>query len=140
MEITVFPPPCGSATKGGVLGYTKNMSRTKTVPTTKDKVIHTTDEVLEENIQKKDRDTKQNHVLGDELMYGKQAYKRTVRDTVQERDMRYARLHSFGGKTSVEMFWDLGPEAIQHQVFKIKVGTQEAIISAVEMQKYIRWV
>lgn len=98
------------------------------------------DAVEEENVRKKARDKKRDHKLTDDLMYGKTATKRTVKNTIEERDKKYARLHSFGGKTNVEMFWDLGPEAIRDQVFRIRVGDQAAIISAVELQKYLRWV
>lgn len=75
-----------------------------------------------------------------DLMYGNNAHKRTVTNTIQERDRKYGRLHSFGGSTLVEVFWDLSPAAIRDQVFKIKIGNQEAIISAMELAKYTRWV
>lgn len=106
----------------------------------KTKATHNTEEILDENTNKKVREAKRDDKLTEELMYGKKAYKRTVRDTAEERDKRYARLHSFGGKSNVEMFWDLGPDAIRDQVFRIRVGTQEAVISATELQKYLRWV
>lgn len=75
-----------------------------------------------------------------DLMYGDKAYKRTVRDTVAERDMGYGRLHTFGGSHKVEMFWDYNKSMADKQLFKLKVGDEEVIISAIEMQKYLRWV
>lgn len=100
----------------------------------------TTDDVVDTNAHKKQREDKRDEKLASEMMYGKQAYKRTVTDTSEERDKRYARLHSFGGSTQVEMRWDLNADSIRDQVFEIRVGDKTAIISAVELQKYIRWV
>jgi len=98
------------------------------------------DEVADSNAAKKSKEKKRNESLTSEMMYGKSAYKRTATATMQERDMGYARLHDFYNNKSVEMFWDVTPEATANQVFKLKVGKEEVFLSAVELQKYLRWV
>jgi len=98
------------------------------------------DEVADSNTVKKSKETKRNDSLSEDLMYGKNAYKRTVRDTMQERDMGYARLHDFYNHKSVEMFWDFSPEATANQVFRLKVGKETVVLGAVELQKSLRWV
>jgi hypothetical protein len=75
-----------------------------------------------------------------DMLYGNKAYKRTVRDTAAERDLRYARLHDWYHNKSVEMWWDLNQDAIERQLFRIKIGDSEVILSATELQKYLRWV
>lgn len=110
------------------------MSRKKTGDTL------TTDDVLKENIQKKERESKRDDKLTEDLMYGKDAGKRTVRDTIEERDRKGAYLHSFGGGKRVVIEWDLNADAIRDQVFRLTVGDEHVYLSAVEIQKYLRWV
>lgn len=75
-----------------------------------------------------------------ELMYGDKAYKRTMSDTIAERDLGYGRLHTFGGSSKVEMFWDYNKSMTEKQLFKLRVDGKEVILSAIEMQKLLRWV
>lgn len=103
-------------------------------------VTRTTDEVLDTNTHKKVREDKRNDKLTDDLMYGKNAGKRTVRDTMAERDRHYVQLHTFGGNSTVYMGWDLNEKSIRDQVFMLQVGDQKVYLSAVELQKYLRWV
>lgn len=98
------------------------------------------DAVVEENVAKKARESKRNDKLTEELMYGKKAHKRTIRDTTSERDRHWARLHSFGGQGDIVMAWDLNEQSIRDQIFMIKVGNQTTYLSAVEIQKYLRWI
>lgn len=117
------------------------MARKAIIPT-KDKETddRSLDDVSAHNAHKTAREDKHNDKLSSELMYGKNAAKRTVRDTVEERDRRYARLHDFYNNKSVEIIWDLNEECIRNQVFMLKVDGKEVILSAVELQKYLRWV
>lgn len=99
------------------------------------------DDVEAANANQKARESKRDDRLTKDLMYGQEAYKRSISTTQQERDTRYARLHSFGGgPSSVQMFWDFDPQAIERQLFKLRVGKEEVVLSAVELQKYLRWV
>lgn len=115
------------------------MSRKAKIPEV-ETLDHTADDVVEENANKKARESKRDTKLADELMYGKKAYKRTVRDTIQERDSKSAQLHSFGGAGKVTMAWDLNDASIRDQVFMLNVGKETTYISAVELQKYLRWI
>jgi hypothetical protein len=118
------------------------MPRKAVIPTKKTETVsRSLDDVQDNNAHISARDAKRDERLSEELMYGKTAYKRTARDTMQEKELRQARLHSFGGGPSdVQLFWDLGPEAIAKQLVKLRVGGQEVVLSAVELQKYLRWV
>lgn len=98
------------------------------------------DEIVDANAEQKRKESKRDERFQQDIMYGQKAYKRNVHDTIQERDTRYARLHTFGGATNVQMFWDFHPEAIQKQLFKLRIGDQEVVLSATELQKYLRWV
>lgn len=115
------------------------MSRTVTEDG-KTKAIRSLDDVEDVNAHKKKQESKRDEALAEDLMYGKQAYKRAVNDTMQERDLKYARLADFYHNKSVEMFWDINPETISKQLFRLKVGKEEVVISAVQLQKYLRWV
>lgn len=115
------------------------MSRQLTVPDEK-KVTRTADDVVEENVHKKQREDKRDDKFNDDMMYGKKAYKRGVRDTMIERDARGAILHNLGGGPRVMMEWDLNEKSIAHQVFKLTIGKETAYLSAVEIQKHIRWI
>lgn len=115
------------------------MSRTVTEDG-KTKAIRSLDDVEDVNAHKKKQESKRDEALAEDLMYGKQAYKRTVNNTMQERDLKYARLADFYHNKSVEMFWDINPETISKQLFRLKVGKEEVVISAVQLQKYLRWV
>lgn len=75
-----------------------------------------------------------------DMLYGYKAYKRTATDTAQERDLQYARLHDWHHNKNVQMWWDINPQTISRQLFRLKVGSEEIVLSAVELQKYIRWV
>ncbi len=52
-----------------------------------------------------------------------------------------ARIKSFSGKHDyVEVMWDLNDKAIADQMFKIKIGKEEAIINREELYHYLRAV
>lgn len=114
--------------------------RNAVIPETKEDIKPTLDEVENVNAHQKSLENKRNEKLTKDLMYGDKAYKRTVRDTITERDSKYARLHSFAGNRDVKMHWDCNSQCIKDQVFEIRVGEERAFISAVELQKYLRWV
>lgn len=68
------------------------------------------------------------------------AYKRGIRDTKEERDIAYGRVSDHLHNKSVELFWDLSPEAKQNQLFRLKVGREEVVLDAEQFMKYLRWV
>lgn len=80
-----------------------------------------------------------------EKLYDK-AWKRTERDTIDERDMGYGRLKDYGKGYDVEMFWDLSEEAKRDQMFKVRIrgrgldNTVDIIFDSEEFKKYLRWV
>jgi hypothetical protein len=115
------------------------MSRKATTADGK-KATATTDEVVDENTHKKLREDKRDDKFNDGIMYGKKAAKRTIRDTMNERDARGAILHNLGGGPRVIMEWDMNQQSIAHQVFKLQIGKEIAYLSAVEIQKFLRWV
>lgn len=98
------------------------------------------DDVEAANAHQKKLEKKRNTKLQEELMYGKTAHKRTVRDTMVERDSKGAYLHDMGHSHRIIMEWDMNEQAIRDQVFKLTIGDKTAYISAVELQKYLRWV
>ena len=65
---------------------------------------------------------------------------RTVQDVKQERDSGKARLLNFGTKHAVEMAWGMNQDTIDDQIFILKIGDNEAWLSAEEMQRFLRWV
>lgn len=115
------------------------MSRKIKAPT-KELEERTVDNAVEENGLKKTREPKRNDKLTKEMMYGQKAYKRNVRETMEERDRRFAELHSFGGQGRVVMAWDLNEQGIKDQIFMIQIDDKKAYLSAIEIQKYLRWV
>lgn len=98
------------------------------------------DEVADSNAVKKTKESKRDESFTKKMMYGDKAYQRTVRATQNERDAGRARLHPLGGEGDVEMFWDFSDDAIRQQVFRLKVGDKITYLSAVELQKSLRWV
>lgn len=98
------------------------------------------DDVEASNVLKKQREDKRNDKLTEDLMYGKKAYKRTVTDTMAERDAKGAYLSDFGHKHKIVMEWDMNTESIRDQIFRLTVGDKVVYLSAVELQKYLRWV
>lgn len=106
----------------------------------KKKVTVSLDDVEAANAHQKLHEKKRDTALTEDLMYGKRSYERTVRATMEERDQQHAILHDFGHNKRVEMVWDLNRDGIRDQVFILKVGDEEVILSAVELQKYLRWV
>lgn len=67
-------------------------------------------------------------------------WKRTVRDTAEERDLGYGRLPNFGSGKIMEMWWDFHPDATRDRVVKIRIGKEEVIVDADHLLKFIRWV
>lgn len=102
------------------------------------------DEVEAANQRQKQLESKRDTEFNSGMMYGKGAYKRSLSATMQERDMGRARLHDLYHNRDVEMFWDVSPEMTAKQLFRLdiktKQGTVQLVLSAVELQKYLRWV
>lgn len=69
-----------------------------------------------------------------------EAYKRTVKDTKEERDSGYARLYDFKDRKKVELFWDFNESVSEDGVFRIRIGDEEAYLDAEQFRKYLRWV
>lgn len=117
------------------------MARKAAVPTKeKESTGVSLDEVQASNALKKERESKRNEQLTKDMMYGTKAHKRTIHDTEAEKNQKFARLHDFGGKHEVVMVWDINEQGIRDQVFMIRIGDKTAYLSAVQLQKYIRWI
>ena len=69
-----------------------------------------------------------------------ETYRRTVNDTITERDLGYARLIDVNNHKSVEMFWDFDPKATEDGIFRLKVGKEDVFLDAEQFRKYLRWV
>lgn len=66
---------------------------------------------------------------------------KTVKDVRSERDFGSAKIKSYAGKhNTIEIKWDLNDNCKHYQMFKITIGNEEAIVSAEEFQRYLRWV
>lgn len=59
----------------------------------------------------------------------------------EDRDRGYSELKSYGGRAPrVKMIWDLNKDCKADQIFKIKVGNEEALLDKEEIMKSLRWV
>lgn len=65
---------------------------------------------------------------------------KTVRQVRNERDAGQARLINFKSAKPVEMQWGMNDSTVQDQVFILKIGKEEAWLSAEDMQRFLRWV
>lgn len=65
---------------------------------------------------------------------------RRIQDVVEERDRERAILKNYGTGPRVTMEWNLNPEAIQDQIFKLTIGDKEAYLDAEEVRRFLRWV
>lgn len=68
------------------------------------------------------------------------AYKRTIRDTAQERDCGYGRLLDLKNRNRVELRWSSNGQMAADGVFAMRIGDNEAFIDAEQMRKFLRWV
>lgn len=69
----------------------------------------------------------------------KEAWKRTPKDTREERDLGYGRLLDYKGSKKVEMFWNVNPEMAADSLFILKVDGVELILDSEEFLKFLRW-
>lgn len=80
-----------------------------------------------------------------EPLYEK-AWKRQLRDTVDERDAGYGRVLDHGKGYSVQLFWETGQKAGENQMFRIEISGRglekriELLLNAEQLMKYLRWV
>lgn len=117
------------------------MAKDVTAKPSKDKKVKVSlDDVEEINAEQKKKEDKRDTKFQEEMMYGKKAAQRTVRDTQTERDARFAHIRDMGGSHSIVMAWDFNERATRERVFMLRVGDKTAYISATEFQKYLRWV
>lgn len=65
---------------------------------------------------------------------------KTAWDVTQERDACQARLFNYANGNKVEMFWDMNEATKRDGIFLLKVGDKEAMISAEEMRRFLRWL
>ena len=64
---------------------------------------------------------------------------KTVNDVRLERNAKGAELINYGNSNRVIMEWGWSEEANHARVVRIKVGKEQAIISAEEFMRFIRW-
>jgi len=67
------------------------------------------------------------------------AYKRTVRDAREERDIRYGRLLDLKNRNRVEIRWDMNDRSRADGIFAIRIGDKEAYLDAEQFRKFLRW-
>jgi hypothetical protein len=70
---------------------------------------------------------------------------RVLRETPQftgmaKKKVAVARLKDYSLQSVVTLEWDLNPEAIRDQMFKIRINDQQAIIDLEELLHYTRLV
>lgn len=70
----------------------------------------------------------------------KDLWKRTSKDTIEERDLGYGRLLDYKGSAKVELFWDFNEAMKQDKLVLLKIDGKEVILDTEELTKYIRWV
>jgi hypothetical protein len=63
---------------------------------------------------------------------------KTVGDVKAERDAGRIELINYGGK-SLRMEWGWNEAAITDRMVKVIIGDEEAIISAEEFMRFLRW-
>lgn len=82
-----------------------------------------------------------NKLMARRPLYEKnEAYKRTVRDTISERDSGHGRLIDLANRNQVHVWWGFSDQATADGVFRIKIGDKEAVLDAEQMLKFLRWV
>jgi hypothetical protein len=70
----------------------------------------------------------------------KKKLNQSVYDVKEERDAGRARLVNLKNNNTVEVGWGFTDKMHKDRVFAVKIGGQEAYISADEMLRYLRWV
>lgn len=65
---------------------------------------------------------------------------KTAWDVTHERDSHKARLHNYSNSNKVEMFWAMNESCLKDGIFLLKIGDKQAMISAEEMRRFLRWV
>lgn len=68
------------------------------------------------------------------------AYKRTIHDTMDERDTGYARLLDLKNRNRVEMYWTSDGQMHKDGVFSLRIGDKEAFLDAEQFRKFLRWI
>lgn len=67
-------------------------------------------------------------------------YAKSIDALRDERDVAFARLLNFKNGTPVEMRWNMNQATIADQIFILKVGQEEVMLSAEDMMRFLRWV
>lgn len=66
---------------------------------------------------------------------------RRMQEVVDERERAGAEIKNYGGTGGrIIMEWNLNPNAIADQMFKLRIGDNTAYIDAEEIRRYLRWV
>lgn len=63
-----------------------------------------------------------------------------VWDVTEERDAGKARLLNFSTGHKVEMIWGMNEDSTRDQMFIMRIGDNEAILNAEEVQRFLRWI
>lgn len=63
---------------------------------------------------------------------------KTVEDVRAERDAGSIGLINYGGKTLI-MEWGWNQAATEDRMVRVKIGKEQAIISAEEFMRFLRW-
>ena len=61
-------------------------------------------------------------------------------DVVQEKEARRVYLRNLSSRHEVTIMWDINEATIRDGVFSLKIGDKEALLSAEEFRRFLRWV
>lgn len=65
---------------------------------------------------------------------------KTAFDVVEEKEKTQVHLRNLGTRHNVLFTWDINEDTVRDGVFSIKIDDKEALISAEEMRRFLRWV
>ena len=65
---------------------------------------------------------------------------KTSFDVVEEKQAQRAHLRNLGTRHAVTFMWDINDATIKDGVFSLKIGDKEALLSAEEFRRFLRWV
>lgn len=72
-------------------------------------------------------------------------HKRSVHDTVAERDLGYGRIKDYNRGYTVEMMWEADGEVADNQIFQLRIRGRglepiDLFLDAEQVMKFLRWV
>lgn len=65
---------------------------------------------------------------------------KTEYDVRKERDSGQARLLNFKNNKKVEIRWGMNEATKADQIFELRVGNEEVLLSNEDIQRFLRWI